>query len=244
MLEDGERLAADAVVAAIDPRVALLELTEPSLGGRVGSELRATHAANTVQPLVHVATDRLPPYREARSGDWNGLQSYVDRLDALSDSFTAAEDRRLHHPAAAYAFTTAALDDSLAPPGHHTVYLACPAAPFRIEGGWPAAGERLVEDLLTQVETRAPGFRDSIQGIAVRTPDAMMRELRWSGAHPMHLDVTPDQPGPLRPTPALAGHRTPIEGVYVSGAGTAPVGGIAGAPGRAAAKAVLEDRKS
>ena len=244
VLDDGERLAADAVVAAIDPRVALLELSDPALGGREGRELDATHSANSVQALVHVATDRLPPYRGARPGDWNGLQSYVDSVDALSASFAAAHDGRLHHPAAAYAFTTSALDDSLAPPGHHTVYLACPAAPFRVEGGWADAGEKLVEDLLSQVDARAPGFRESIQGIAVRTPDAMARELRWRGAHPMYLDVTPDQLGPLRPTPALAGHRTPVAGLYVSGAGTAPVGGIAGAPGRAAAKAVLADRPS
>jgi hypothetical protein len=36
-----------------------------------------------VQALVHVATDRLPPYPNARAGDWNGLQSFVDRLDDL-----------------------------------------------------------------------------------------------------------------------------------------------------------------
>jgi phytoene dehydrogenase-like protein len=242
-LEDGERIAADAVVTAMDPKAALLELCDPPLTGPVADELRAAHRSNGVQALVHVAVDRLPPYADARPGDWNGLQSYVDSLRALTRSFAAAEDRRLPDaPAAAYAFTTSALDDTLAPPGHHTVYLACPAAPFAVDEGWAAAAPRLVQDLLDQVEARAPGFRDSIQGVSVRTPAAMADELRWPGAHPMYLDLTPDQLAVLRPTAALASHRTPVDGLYVSGAGTAPVGGISGAPGRAAARALLTDR--
>jgi phytoene dehydrogenase-like protein len=52
----------------------------------------------------------------------------------------------------------------------------------------------------------------------------------------MYLDLSPDQLAVLRPTAALASHRTPINGLYISGAGTAPVGGISGSPGRAAAR--------
>ncbi|MBW3652709.1 MAG: NAD(P)/FAD-dependent oxidoreductase [Actinobacteria bacterium] len=240
-LESGERIAADVVVTAINPRTALLELAHPPLSGRVARRLRATHRSNAVQAVVHVATDRLPAYRGARSGDWNGLQSYVDTLANLEAAFAAAEDRRLHTPAPAYAFTTSALDDSLAPPGQHTVYLACPAAPFEVRKGWRADAKRLAEDLIAQVEVRAPGFRDSIRGVSVRTPEQMARELRWPGAHPMHLDLTPDQAGPRRPTRALASHRTPIDRLYISGAGTAPFGGVAALPGRAAAGAVLAD---
>ncbi|MGA9312504.1 MAG: hypothetical protein WBV74_19345 [Pseudonocardiaceae bacterium] len=47
----------------------------------------------------------------------------------------------------------------------------------------------------------------------------------------------------LRRTRALSGHHTPIAGLFVTGAGTAPVGGIAGSPGRAAARAVLTWRR-
>jgi len=239
-LEDGERLEADAVVTALDPRVALLELLDPPLGGRAGADLRAAHAGNAVQALVHVAAD-LPAYTGLRPGDHHGLQSYVDGLGALRTSFAHADAGLLPPaPAAAYAFTTSALDPAL---GEHTVYLACPAAPYRVRGGWTEeAARRLADDLVDQVERRAPGFRATIRGVHVRTPDVMARELRWPGAHPLHLDVTPDQLSVLRPTPALASHRTPVPGLYVTGAGTAPVGGIAGAPGRAAARALLADR--
>ena len=241
-LETGERLAADAVVTAIDPRTALLELLDPPLDGVSGAQLAATHRCNSVQMLVHVAVDRLPAYTGALPGDHNGLQSYVDELDDLTAAFRAAEDRRVHLPAPAYAFTTSALDATLAPPGHHTVYLACPAAPFDVRGGWQDAAPAVVQSMIDQVEIRAPGFKDTIKGVAVRTPDLMAAELCWPGAHPMVLDVTLDQLGRLRPTAALASHRTPIDGMYISGAGTAPTGGIAGSPGRAAAQALIRDR--
>jgi phytoene dehydrogenase-like protein len=234
-----ERLAADVVVAAIEPRMALLELLDPPLGGRTGARLRRVHRGNAVQAVVHVATSRLPPWTDARPGDWNGLQSLVDRLDGLSQAFRAAEAGRLPRPAGAYAFTPSALDDSLAPAGEHTVYLATPTAPYALAGGWRGREAALADDLLEQVERRAPGFRDSVLDVAVRSPEAMAAELRWPGAHPMHVDVTLDQLGPLRPTFALGRHATPVSGLFLGGAGAAPTGGVSGLPGRQAARAVL-----
>ncbi len=242
VLEGGERIAAKAVITAIDPQLALLELLQPPLGGRHRADLTAARRGNVVQALVHVATDRLPPYPHSRPGDWNGLQSYVDRLDDLSAAWTAAEAGRIPDPLPLYSFTTSALDDALAPPGHHTVYLACPAAPATVDGGWARCTDHFVESALDTVESRAPGFRESIQGVAAWTPEHMQAVERWPGAHPMHLDIALDQLGPLRPTRRLGGHRTPVAGLYISGAGTAPAGGIVGTPGKLAAKALLADR--
>lgn len=240
VLEGGERIAAPVVVTAIEPRAALLGLLDPPLGGAVGADLAAAHAGNAVQMLVHVAVDRPIPYQSARPGDHAGLQSYVDTVGDLVRGFAAAEDRRLpDDPVPTYTFTTSALDDTLAPPGHHTVYLACPCAPFSLEGGWGAQAEGFAERMIATVEARAPGFRDSIVGTSIRTPEAMAAELRWPGAHPMVLDITLDQLAWMRPTRALASHTTPVRGLFVSGGGTAPMGGIAGTPGRATAKAVL-----
>ena len=146
----------------------------------------------------------------------------------------------MHLPAQFYAFTPTALDDTLAPPGGHAVYLASPAAPYDVEEGWEKVAPAVVESMFDQLEERAPGFRASVRAVATRTPEEMERQLRWPGAHPMVLDITPDQLAVLRPTPGLADHATPVEGLYITGAGTAPVGGIAGAPGRAAARAVLK----
>lgn len=243
VLEGGERIAAETVITAIDPTRALLGILDPPLSGAIGDDLAAVRRGNVVQALVHVGCTSLPQYPGAREGDWSGLQSYVDRLDDLSAAWVASEAGMMPDPLPFYAFTPSAMDPTLAPPGSHTVYLACPAAPARVRGGWPAATGAFVEAALAAVESRAPGWRRSIVGVAPFTPDLMESEGGWPGAHPMHLDIAADQLGFFRPIPALADHRTPVEGLYVSGAGTAPAGGIAGTPGRMAARALLGDHR-
>ena len=240
-LADGTRVAADAVITAVDVQTALLELLDPPLGGQAGADLAAAHRGNAVQLVVHLATDRLPPYRSARDGDWNGLQSHVGTLDQLRRGFLSAEARRLPDPPPTYCFTPSTYDDSLAPPGRHTVYLACPCAPYDLEGGWESQAEGFADAMVEQVEQHAPGFRDSIRARVVRTPTLMAEELRWPGAHPMYLDISLDQLAFLRPTRRLADHTVPgVAGLYTCGASTAPVGGIAGSSGKAAALQLLE----
>lgn len=139
--------------------------------------------------------------------------------------------------------TPSAIDDRLAPAGEHTAYVACASYPARFADGstWAARGEREAHRLLDAVEARAPGFRASVTGLAWRHAADWEREIGLLGGHPMHLDITMDQVGLFRPLPELGDHRTPVEGLYLSGAGTAPGGGVSGAPGRAAARAALND---
>ncbi len=95
--------------------------------------------------------------------------------------------------------------------------------------------------MVEQVEQHAPGFRASITGRHVRTPTYAAQELRWPGAHPMFLDISLDQLAFLRPTRRLAGHTVPgVAGLFTCGASTAPVGGIAGSSGKAAALELLK----
>ena len=240
-LEDGSRLEAAAVVTAVDVQTALLDLLDPPLGGQDGRDLAAAHRGNAVQLVVHLSTDRLPPYRNAREGDWNGLQSHVDTVEQLTRGFLAAEDRRLPEEPPTYCFTPSVYDDSLAPAGRHTVYLACPSAPYDVRGGWESQAEDFADAMVEQVEQHAPGFRDSIRARTVRTPTLMAQELRWPGAHPMFLDISLDQLAFLRPTRRLAGHTVPgVAGLFTCGASTAPVGGIAGSSGKAAALELLK----
>ena len=159
-------------------------------------------------------------------------------------AWTASEAGQLPDVLPLYAFTTSAIDPTLAPPGHHTVYLACPAAPRRVRGRLadPAARSSW-SGPWPSVEERAPGFRSSIVGVHARTPDVMERD---EGLARRPSDAPRHRPRPARSLPArpagLGGHRTPVEGLYVSGAGTNPTGGIAGTPGRMAARALLADR--
>jgi phytoene dehydrogenase-like protein len=243
-IEDGEHVEAPFVVAAINPQTTLLRLVDAQhLNSRLLSRLRARHRSNAVQFVVHVALDRLPPWRDAPSDVWNGLLSVGASVDQVKQNFLEAEAGYAPRKPAVYVYTPSAIDSSVALPGGHTAYVACASYPARFADGisWPERAEQEAEHLLNAVEERAPSFRASIKGLAWRHAETWEREIGLLGGHPMHLDITQDQAGPLRPLPELSGYRTPIPGIYLSGAGTAPAGGVAGVPGRAAAKALLRD---
>ena len=243
-LADGERIAARNVVAAINPQTALLELVgEEYLRGDLVDRLRARHRSTAVQFVVHAALDRLPPWPDAPPDVWNGLQSVASSLDQVRQNFVEAEAGIAPTQPAPYLYTSSAIDPTVAPPGKHTAYIACASYPARFADGssWQQRGEREAHRLLDAIETRAPGFKDSVTGPAWRHAEDWEREIGLLGGHPMHLDITMDQVGPFRPLPQLGNHRGPVRGLYLSGAGTAPAGGVAAVPGRAAAKALLAD---
>ena len=52
-----------------------------------------------------------------------------------------------------------------------------------------------------------------------------------------------DQMAFMRPTPALAQYATPVDGLYLCGAGTHPGGGVMAAGGHNAAKRILSDQR-
>ncbi|MCI4348549.1 MAG: FAD-dependent oxidoreductase, partial [Thermoplasmata archaeon] len=56
-----------------------------------------------------------------------------------------------------------------------------------------------------------------------------------------HLDQTLNQMLSFRPLLGWAHYRTPVDGLYLCGAGTHPGGGVKGAPGHNAAHVILED---
>jgi len=235
----GDRIAVDLVITAIDPKLALLDLCDPPLGGAAGTDLAAARRSNVVQAVIHLATTSLPAHAGARPGDHDGLQSYVDSLDDMSSAWVRADAGLLPDPLPLYAFTHSGMDDTLAPAGQHTVYLACPAAPARIDGGWPARADEFLQRALTEVDRHVPGLSATVVGSTIRHPGLMESDEGWPGAHPMHLDIAPDQLGFLRPTRRLGDHSTPIDGLFISGAGTNPSGGVAGTPGKLAAKRLL-----
>jgi phytoene dehydrogenase-like protein len=52
-----------------------------------------------------------------------------------------------------------------------------------------------------------------------------------------------DQQLVFRPAPELMRYRAPVKGLYVAGASTHPGGAVHGVSGRAAARALLADRR-
>jgi phytoene dehydrogenase-like protein len=76
----------------------------------------------------------------------------------------------------------------------------------------------------------------------VLTPLDLERTYGLTEGNIFHGDLSLPQLFFMRPTPDCSQYKTPIEGLYLCGAGTHPGGGVTGAPGHNAAAMVLKNR--
>ena len=144
------------------------------------------------------------------------------------------------------AMSFSAVDDTLAPPGGEVLWLWAQYFPYELSGGrhWDEIGPRVADTILDAFEVYAPGTRDKVVGQLFQHPLWLERELGLRRGNVMHLEMGMDQMFMMRPTLELSKYRTPLKGLYLTGASTHPGGGIMGASGRNAATVLLKDLDS
>lgn len=144
------------------------------------------------------------------------------------------------------AMSFSAVDDTLAPPGGEVLWLWGQYYPYQLSGGqtWDQIEDRVSDQILNAFEVYAPGTRDKVVGQLFQHPLWLERELGLFRGNVMHLEMSIDQMFMMRPFPHMSNYRSHVRGLYLTGASTHPGGGIMGASGRNAARAILEDMGS
>jgi phytoene dehydrogenase-like protein len=137
------------------------------------------------------------------------------------------------------------LDDTLAPPGAHVASLFCQhAAPQLPQGqSWSDHREKVADLMIETVDRYAPGFKASVIGRQVFSPFDLEQVFGLTGGDIFHGVLTLDQLFWARPVLGYADYRGPLKGLYHCGSGAHPGGGVTGAPGHNAARAIIADRR-
>jgi phytoene dehydrogenase-like protein len=138
-----------------------------------------------------------------------------------------------------------AIDDTLAPPGHHVMSLIGKYYPYRLADGqgWDEIGPSVAERILATLERYLPNLRRLIVGRQFLTPLDLERVFGLTEGDIFHGRHDLDQIFGLRPHPQSAQFATPVPGLYLCGSGAHPGGAVSGAPGRNAAMRVIKDAK-
>ena len=137
------------------------------------------------------------------------------------------------------------IDPSLAPDGRHIVSAVVQYAPENLKGGWSDDARKiLAERAIAVLESVAPGIGGRVVARQLITPADLAKDWGSSGGHAMHVNEGFDQFAQWRPLYGIGRYDTPIEGLYLSGAGTHPGGGVTGAPGANAAERLIRDLRS
>lgn len=141
------------------------------------------------------------------------------------------------------------LDPTMAPPGKHTLWIEF-FAPYQIENaqgtglhgtGWTDELKNKVADrVIDKLADYAPNVKNAIIARQVESPAELGERLGALKGNYYHIDMSLEQMMFFRPLPELANYKTPVEGLFLSGAGTHPGGSISGMPGRNCARAFLQ----
>ena len=255
VLGDGTSVRARTVIANVNPKFLFESLVPRDAVPAWVADRMNRWKAGSGTFRMNVALSALPnfsalPGREVGDHHTAGIilgpsLSYMDRAfhDAATGGWSKAPIIEVLIPST--------LDDSLAPKGAqknaqknaHVASLFCQHAAPKLPDGasWDDKREQVADLMIDTVEKFAPGFRASIVGRQVFSPLDLERVFGLPNGDIFHGALTLDQLFSARPMLGHADYRMPLPGLYLCGSGAHPGGGVTGAPGHNAARAVIRD---
>jgi phytoene dehydrogenase-like protein len=108
---------------------------------------------------------------------------------------------------------------------------------------WHDHRDAVADLMIDTVERYAPGFKASVVGRQALSPLDLEEIFGLTGGDIFHGALSLDQLFWARPMIGYADYRGPLRGLYHCGAGAHPGGGVTGAPGHNAARAIISDRR-
>jgi phytoene dehydrogenase-like protein len=248
VLSDGEHVPATRVVSGAHVRTTLLDLvTADHLPPSLREEVAAARVGNGFGMAVRCAAEELPHYRgvptEVPADMHMGLQLLAGSAETMRRAHAEFLLGRSSFEPQVIAMTFSAFDPDLAPPGRHVVYLWSQYHPYQLASGetWDTIREREADRICEQLYRFAPNMRGKILHRHIQSPLDLERRFGLLRGNVMHLEMSLDQMFSFRPTPSLSRYRTPVGGLYLTGASTHPGGGVFGASGYSAARVMLRD---
>ena len=243
VLASGEEIPARVVISNADPKTTFLKLVDPAeLDPSFLQKMQNYRAQGTVAK-VNLALSALPNFVGVEQTEMlTGRIHIGPDIDYLERAFDAAKYGDFS-PRPYMDITIPSLTDpTLAPSGAHVMSIHAQFAPYMLkDGDWDSRREELGDAIVNTLSDYAPDLKELILARQVITPLDLEREYGLSGGHIHHGEMALDQLFAFRPLIGWARYRTPIAGLYLCGAGTHPGGGVTGAPGFNAGRAILKD---
>ena len=243
--EDGERFDSLTVVSNADPKRTMMTL----VGARhmeTGFTRRMHHMrARGNAAKLHLALDGLPDIPGMDKNEYGERIVIAPTEDYVERAFNPAKYGE-SSPDPVFEITFPSFrDESLAPTGKHVLSAVVQYAPYELKGGWTDEARQEFESAAIRVlEEYMPDITQRITASELLTPADIEREFHITGGHWHHCELTLDQFLFTRPVYGAAQYRMPVDGLYLCGAGAHPGGGVSGAAGRNAARAILSREKA
>jgi phytoene dehydrogenase-like protein len=238
-LTSGEEIRAGTIVSAINPRTTFLDLVGPRAidTGLVRKVSHIRMKGNVAK--LDLALDQVPRFTGVDEASSRGRMVIALSADHVENAFNPAKYGQFS-PEPVMEITLPSLSDpSLAPDGACVLSAVIQYAPYQLKEGWDAGKPRFLEAILAQIEAHGPGIGKSILHSRLLTPADIEARYLMPGGHWHHGELQADQMLMSRPVAGLGRYDTPLDGLFLCGAGSHPGGGVSGAPGLNAARRII-----
>lgn len=238
-----EEIPASCVVSGIGPRRTLTRLLEPGWLDASSLDAARNIRSRGTTSYVRFALGGLPDFGLAAQ-ELGGRLRIGATLEALEQAFDNAKYERLPDEPMVELTLPSIAEAEMAPAGKHVLHARVQYTPHTLrESDWSTEGSRLGTIVSAAIEAHAPGFGGLVEAVDVVTPADIERRWGLEGGHLYHAELALDQSTYMRPMPGWYDYATPLRGLYLTGPGCHPGGGLTGIPGRNAAARVNEDWK-
>lgn len=239
-LTDGEEIRAPKVISNADPKTTFQKLVgsrnlEAGFGHRIGNVRASGRAAK-----VHIALNGLPNFTDVSADALGNRLVIAPSRKYVDNAFNPSKYGEFPDAPAMEIVIPTIADPSLAPDGKHVLSAVVQYVPYEVKGGWDGQREAFGQRVIDTISTYAPDLQDKISDIECLTPLDIESEFGMTGGHWHHGELAIDQIFMMRPTHGTAQYKTPVDGLYLCGAGAHPGGGVMGAAGHNAAQAILK----
>ncbi|MDH3940383.1 MAG: NAD(P)/FAD-dependent oxidoreductase, partial [Xanthomonadales bacterium] len=241
-LENGEQISASTVISNADVRTTILDLlgarhVEADFARRVSNIRSKGNAAK-----LHLALDGLPSFAGLNESQLGERLVIAPSVEYVEHAFNHCKYGEFSAQPVAEITLPSIHDRSLAPDGKHVLSAIVQYAPRELGTGWTEGKAAFSNAIMDVLETYAPDVRERTVATELLTPQDMEKEFGMTGGHWHHAELSLDQFLMLRPVPRSAQYKSPVDGLYLCGAGCHPGGGIMGSAGKNAANVILADQ--
>lgn len=243
--DSGDRFNSYTVVSNVDPKRTLLDLV-----GARHMEANFTHRVHHLRARgnaakLHLALDGLPTIAGLTNKDFGARLVIAPDEHYVERAFNPAKyGSSSPEPVIELTFPSVR-DETLAPTGKQVMSAVVQYAPYDRKGGWTDTARAEFEAATIRViERYAPDIAARITASELLTPFDIEEQFHITGGHWHHGELTLDQFFFVRPVCGAAQYSMPVDGLFLCGAGAHPGGGISGAAGRNAARAILGREKA
>ena len=239
-LLNGEVLEARTIVSNADPRATFTQLVgAPELDTMFANRVTQIRGTGVVAKL-HLALSGIPEFTGLTVSQLSNRLLIAPTMRYVEHAFNHSKyDQSSENPV--LEITIPSLhNDAMAPEGHHVMSINIAFVPYNPGGDREEQQTSLFDKVIAQLGQYCPNLKSLLVDHELLTPNDIEREYHAVRGHWHHGELSIHQSFMMRPLHGAAQYDTPIESLFLCGAGNHPGGGLTGLPGRNAARRILK----